>query len=161
MFKVARTLDRRGVSFRNASIGFHPYDFDNPDDPNPQIAHTFRWIRQTMRRYPVINTEQGYPASVDDGVADPPAPGFGRNLLGRQTMERNNVSWFAWNTSDVQEFTRNYLGTIVPDDQQKRYFWDWEVRTADFLRTLEDARGFFARWLYRFYQYHFDFLTFF
>lgn len=155
MLKVTQELEQAGVSFDNASISFHPYDTTD------LLPHSPRNFRQLMWRYPVINSEQGYPTGVVAGSQDPDARGFGRHLLGTQSMERYNVSWFAWKTMELGDFQANYVGIIKPDAQHKRYAWSWELAWADRLNDLEARRGFVSRYLYSRMSQVFQLLTFF
>jgi hypothetical protein len=155
MLKVTREIEQASVSFDNASIAFHPYDTTD------LLPHSFRNIQRLMRRYPVINTEQGYPEGVVQGSSDPDARGFGRDRLGQQSMERYNISWFAWKTSSQNEFQANYTEIIRPDAIGKRYFWNQELRWADALRELQNSRSFFARRFYGRFSRLFQWLTYF
>jgi hypothetical protein len=155
MLRVTREIEQAGVSFNNASIAFHPYDTTD------LLPHSPRNIQRLMRRYPVIDTEQGYPLGIVPGSGDPDARGFGRDRLGQQSMERYNISWFAWKTSSHNEFQANYVGIIKPDALRKRYFWIQELRWADSLRALQNSRSFFARYFYRRASQLFQWLTYF
>jgi hypothetical protein len=154
MLTIARELDRSSVSFVNASIGFHPYNIS-------ELAHTTKNLSHLMKRYAIVNTEQGYPESVDDGSDDPDAGGFGRDLLGQQSMEKIHSSWFAWNTAGEEEFDANYLGIVKADAIAKRYFWGWEIAWADSLSELQQSRSDFARHLYPMLSFLFQWLTYF
>ncbi|QDT13689.1 cellulase family glycosylhydrolase [Planctomycetes bacterium K23_9] len=155
MLKVTQELEESGVSFDNASIAFHPYDTTD------LLAHSPRNLRRLMRRYPVINTEQGYPTGVVPDSSDPDARGFGRDRFGQQSMERYNVSWFAWKTSSTDEFQNNYVQTIKSDAIARRYYWGWELAWVSTLNDLEQRRGFFARYLYWRFSQIFNWLTYF
>ena len=117
------------MNFENASIGFHPYDISD-------LPHSARPIRQLMRRYAVINTEQGLPESLTLTEDDPEAPGFFNDFLGSQSMERINVSWFAWNTFGPEQFEFVFEDIFRSDAIDKGYFWDQEISLAEGLTKL-------------------------
>ncbi|TWT92693.1 cellulase family glycosylhydrolase [Stieleria varia] len=121
MLDVTNQLKQRGVKFTNASVGFHPYKISS-------LPHSLTPINQLRAAVPVINTEQNFPLSVDDGVDDPNGRGFGGDLLGTQTMERLGISWFHWNTTGPEEFNSNFRGIVLPDARDKGYLWRTELR---------------------------------
>ncbi|WP_162273179.1 cellulase family glycosylhydrolase [Rubripirellula obstinata] len=132
MLRIAVELDQSGVDFTNASIAFHPYDISN-------LPHVVQPIAQTMRRYPVINTEQGLPASLKLSEEEPDAPGYFYHLLGSRTMERMNVSWFAWNTFETDQFENVWTDIFQADAILKNYYWGTELMLAEAMSRLENS----------------------
>ncbi len=116
MLDVANELSELGIDFDNASIAFHPYKIS-------KLPHSTEPIRQLMTKYAVINSEQNFPASIDDGFDDPDAVGFDGDLMGVQSMERLGISWFHWNVAGPEEFQRNMRGILIPDAKEKGYAW--------------------------------------
>ena len=133
MRKIAREMEVRGVDFSNASIGFHSYAI------NPDLPHTVQPIAQTMRRYPVINTEQGLPDSLKLSEEDPTGPGYWYHLLGSRSMERLHVGWFAWNTFGPAQFNDVWVDTFRSDAIAKNYFWGSELSLAEGLNRLQQT----------------------
>lgn len=128
---IARLLRDEGVDFTNASVGYHGYDISSALPHDPQD------VRLVSRIFPLINTELNFPSYVDDGVDDPPAPGYFDDELAFESMERLNISWFAWNTLGPQEFTANFDGIIRPDAVARGYDWKPELQMARRLNRLQ------------------------
>ena len=117
MIDVARDLRKLGIDFNNESIAFHAY---NSRYPAANDSHN---IVRLMTEFPVINTEQNFPANMIRGSSDPDASGFDGDRLGVQSMERLGISWFHWQCDTPQRIRENFAGVVVPDAKQKGYFW--------------------------------------
>lgn len=117
MRQVAGELRQRGIRFRNESIGFHPYNIAFPN------THSSFRLRNLREAYPVINTEQNFPAGVIAGNSDPDAIGFDGDFMGVQSMERYGISWFHWNVNDPGQLSENFVDVLIPDAIDKGYFW--------------------------------------
>ncbi|MDA8743095.1 glycoside hydrolase family 5 protein [Rubripirellula amarantea] len=140
MLRVAYEMERygaadpekNGVDFENASIGFHPYDISD-------LPHSAVPIREVMRRYAVINTELGLPHALRISDEEPESPGYFNDFLGSQSMERINVSWFAWNTFGPEEFGLVFEDIFCSDAHAKGYFWGEELSLAEGLARLQQT----------------------
>ncbi|MEM6365136.1 MAG: cellulase family glycosylhydrolase, partial [Planctomycetota bacterium] len=128
MLDVTRRLRSRGVYFKNTSVGFHPYDISD-------LPHFQKPVRDLAKHFPVINTEQNFPASVDDGFDEPDARGYGDELMGTQSMERLSISWFHWNIAGPDEIS-NLENLILPDAKAKGYSWLDELKLIGRLCTV-------------------------
>jgi hypothetical protein len=135
MLRIGAELQQNGVDFSNASIAFHPYDI------NTALPHVVKPIVQTMRQFPVINTEQGLPDSLKLSPEEPAAPGYFYHLLGSRAMERMNVSWFAWNTFEHDQFEDVWTDIFQADAILKNYYWGTELMLAEAMRRLQNSQN--------------------
>lgn len=115
MVNLADQINAKGIDWKNASIGFHPY----------HTAGSSIAIRKTMAKYPVMDTEQNVASSflpICIGC-DP----FGSEQMdgetwGEQTLERLQISWFSWVMDNEVKILNNYQA-ILNDATAKRYLW--------------------------------------
>lgn len=114
---VAIELKNLGVDFKNVSVGFHPYNARYPE------ANSSGPIRDLMRGFAVVNTEQNFPVNLIPGSRDPDGSGLDGDRLGTQSMERIGISWFHWNSGIPREFRFNFQEHVVKDAIAKGYYW--------------------------------------
>lgn len=114
---VAIELKNLGVDFKNVSVGFHPYNARFPD------ANSSAPIRDLMRGFAVVNTEQNFPANLVPGSIDPDASGLDGDRMGTQSMERIGISWFHWYSGIPRDFRFNFQAHVVTDAIAKGYYW--------------------------------------
>ena len=119
MHSLASRLKDLGVDFSNASIAFHPY---NPGlDPHPSSE-----ILKLMADFPVVNTEQNFPATVVPEVPVLDARGLDGDRLGIESMERLGISWFHWNIARPRQLTDYVPRILIEDAKAKDYWWGEE-----------------------------------
>ncbi len=114
MKTVADRLTARGVSWSNASVGFHPYGNCGKGDN----------IRELKNAYPCINTEQGTP--TDGAYGEATAESIDGNYWGTQTMEQYGISWATWNQDGPEQLQRNYVNGVLADARAKGYLWTFD-----------------------------------
>lgn len=120
LLNVARHLrDQYQVDFSNASVGFHPYN-PKPETPNPS-----KYIKELMKEFAVINTEQNFPIKMTDEKTNQwlDASGLEGDLMGVQSMEKMGISWFHWNIQTPEELEKRWFGMVVKDAKEKGYWW--------------------------------------
>ncbi|WP_186776198.1 cellulase family glycosylhydrolase [Rubripirellula reticaptiva] len=125
---LARELEKRGVDFSNASIGFHPYSLADIDADgqacSPQVADLdlIKPVTELMRAgYAALNTEQNFPTGTIESEDPDSPPLLKGDSTGIQSMQRLGISWFLWNTSGPKEM-RN-LDWLITDAAKHGYAW--------------------------------------
>ncbi len=117
----AEKIEAMGVDFGNASIGFHPYNYQKAGVANPGGA-----VRELMQAFPAINTEQNFPIKYAPELETLDGTGLDGDLMGVQSMERVGMSWFHWMVDKPQRIETLWFGKLLPDAQAKGYLWfDW------------------------------------
>ena len=116
MHGVAQELENRGVDFRNASIGFHPYNYTGKVNYGDRVY-------ELIADYPGINTEQNYPVKYAKELDWLDALGLDGDFLGAQSMERIGMSWFHWLSDTPKQIDELYYGRLLPDAKAKGYIW--------------------------------------
>ncbi|MGB7328022.1 MAG: cellulase family glycosylhydrolase [Rubripirellula sp.] len=125
---LAQELEKRGVDFSNASIGFHPYalaDIDaNGKASSPQVAalDLIKPVTELMRAgFAAINTEQNFPTGTIESEDPNSPPLLAGDSTGIQSMQRLGISWFLWNTSGPTEMKN--LDWLITDAAKHGYAW--------------------------------------
>jgi hypothetical protein len=117
LLSVARRLKQRGVDFANASVGFHAYNTRYP------AANEAAPILETMKEFPVINTEANLPKEMNPTHNDGDGSGFDGDKFGTQSMERLGISWFHWKTHSPEEIQKTWVDAVLADAKAKGYYW--------------------------------------